>query len=150
MSSFKGSFSYAVDAKGRINIPAKMRKNISPEANETFVVTRGFETCVYLFPNDEWAKQEQHIRRLSSSDPRSRFMTRIMLENATECPLDAQARVMIPKELLQFAKIESEVRILGVLDRIEIWNPAVYEAYKAAQNETYEEVAAAVLNTGGQ
>ncbi|MCX6138113.1 MAG: division/cell wall cluster transcriptional repressor MraZ, partial [Ignavibacteriales bacterium] len=84
------------------------------------------------------------------SDPRHRFITRFMLEHATESQLDAQFRVMIPKELLQFAKIENEVKILGVLERIEVWNPAVYEEYKAAHPEPYEDVAAAVLATGVQ
>ena len=73
-----------------------------------------------------------------------------MLEYATESQLDGQFRVMIPKELLQFAKIENEVKILGVLERIEVWNPAVYEAYKAAHPEPYEDVAAAVLATSVQ
>lgn len=150
MSSFKGSFSYAVDSKGRINIPAKMRKNIAPEANDTFVITRGYDSCLFLYPNDEWAKLEQSIRKLNPSDPRHRLITRLMLEHATESQLDGQFRVMIPKELLQFARIENEVKILGVLERIEVWNPAVYEAYKAAHPESYEDVAAAVLATDVQ
>ena len=150
MSSFKGSFSYAVDSKGRINIPAKMRKNISPEANDQFVVTRGYESCLFLYPYDEWLKLEQTIRKLSPSDPKHRFFTRTLLEHATEAQLDGQFRIMIPKELLQFAKIDNEVRILGILERIEVWNPQVYEEYKAAQNETYENVAAAVMKTSVQ
>ncbi len=145
VSSFKGSYSYSVDSKGRINIPARMRKNISPEANDQFVVTRGFESCLFVYPYDEWVRLEQSIRKLSPSDPRHRFFTRTLLEHATESQLDAQFRITIPKELLQFAKIENEVKILGVLERIEVWNPGVYSEYMAAQNESYESVAAEVM-----
>ncbi|HLX12368.1 MAG TPA: MraZ N-terminal domain-containing protein, partial [Bacteroidota bacterium] len=54
LSSFKGSYTYSVDSKGRINIPAKLRKYVSPDANDTFIVTRGFEKCLFVFPADEW------------------------------------------------------------------------------------------------
>ena len=150
MSSFKGSFSYSVDNKGRSNIPAKMRKNISPEANDMFVITRGYEECLFIYPYDEWVKLEQTIRRLSPSDPKHRFFTRTLLEHATEGQLDGQFRITIPRELLQFAKIDNEVKILGILERIEVWNPRVYEEYKSVQNESYEHVAAAVLKNAEQ
>lgn len=145
MSTFKGSFSYSVDSKGRINIPAKMRKNVSSDANDLFVITRGFESCLFIYPNDEWAKLEQSIRKLSSSDPKHRFVMRTLLQWATEAQLDGQSRIILPKELLQFAKIENEVLILGVLEHIEVWNPRLYEEYIASQHDTYENVAAAVL-----
>lgn len=147
MSSFKGSYSYSVDSKGRINIPAKMRKNLSPEANDLFIMTRGFETCLFLYPNDEWIKVEHSLRQLSPADPRHRYVTRTLLQYATESQLDGQFRIIIPKELLQFAKIENEVLILGMLERIEVWNPKVYSDYMTAQsqNESYESVAATVF-----
>src|SRR5574337_1072223 len=56
MSSFKGRFSYSIDNKGRIALPAKLRKSVSPEANESFVLTRGFEQCLFVYPQDEWNK----------------------------------------------------------------------------------------------
>ncbi|MEK7818467.1 MAG: division/cell wall cluster transcriptional repressor MraZ [Bacteroidota bacterium] len=145
MSSFKGSFSHTVDAKSRVNIPAKLRKNLSREAKDTFIVTRGFESCLFLYPQDEWMKLELTIRNLSSTNPQHRFMMRTLLECATEVELDGQSRVMLPKELLQFAKIESEVRMIGVLDRIEIWNPNIYEKYKSEQKESYEDVASKII-----
>jgi MraZ protein len=145
MSSFKGSYSYSIDSKGRINIPAKLRKYVSPEANDTFVITRGFERCLFVYPQDEWNVLEQSIRGLSSSDPKHRFFTRTLLQWATDSQLDGQSRITIPRELLQFATIENEVLIVGVLERIEVWNPKVYEDYMKAQAESYEDVAHAVL-----
>lgn len=145
MSSFKGSYQYSVDTKGRINIPAKLRKYVSPEANDTFVVTRGYEQCLFVYPQDEWNKLEQSIRQLSSTNPKHRFFTRTLLENATESQLDGQARITIPRELLQLAAIENEVLILGVLERIEVWNPGTYHEYRKSQAESYENVAQTVL-----
>lgn len=145
MSSFKGSYEYSVDSKGRVNIPARMRKYVSPEANDTFVITRGYEKCLFVYPNDEWIKFEQSVRELSTTNPKHRFFARTLLERATDSQLDAQSRITIPKDLLQFASIENEVLILGVLERIELWNPSLYKEYQKSQAETYENVAQTVL-----
>jgi MraZ protein len=145
MSSFKGSYEYSVDSKGRINIPAKLRKYVSPEANDTFVLTRGYEKCLFVYPLDEWTKLELSIRQLSSTNPKHRFFMRALLERATESQLDGQARITIPKELLQFAGIDNDVLIIGVLERIELWNPATYREYEKSQVVSYEDVAQTVL-----
>jgi len=145
MSSFKGSYTYAVDEKGRVNLPAKIRKYVLPEANNTFVITRGFEQCLYVYPLDEWNKMENALRGLSTYNPKNRRFVRAMLELASECPLDAQARLSIPQELREYAGIQNEVRIIGTLDRIELWNPQIYSDYKKSQPESYESIAAQVM-----
>jgi MraZ protein len=145
MSSFKGSYAYSVDKKGRINIPARLRKYVSPEANDTFVLTRGFEQCLFVYPLDEWSKLEESIRQLSPTNPQHRYFTRTLLENAVESLLDGQSRIIIPTGLLHLAAIENEVLILGVLERIEIWNPNIYREYQKKQPESYENIAQTVL-----
>jgi len=145
MSSFKGRYSYSADNKGRIALPAKVRKNVSPGANDTFILTRGYEQCLFVYPQDEWAKVEDSIRSLSPSNPQHRFFVRTLLQWAVDCQLDSQARLSIPQDLLKFAGIENEVLILGVLERIEIWNPKIYETYMNNQPATYETVAEVVL-----
>ncbi len=145
MSSFKGSFNYTVDIKGRINIPAKMRKNLSPEANGSFVITRGFESCIFVYPHDEWMKRETEIGKLRQTDPQHRFFTRMLLQFATDAELDGQARIVLPKELMQYAKIENDVFILGAFDRIEVWNPDEYKKYLDVQQEDYLTVASKVF-----
>ena len=145
MSSFKGSYAYSVDKKGRMNIPARLRKYVSPEANDTFVITRGFEQCLFVYPLDEWSKLEQSIRQLSPTNPQHRYFTRTLLENAVESALDRQSRIIIPTGLLHLAAIEKEVFILGVLERIEIWNPNIYREYQKKQPESYENIAQTVL-----
>lgn len=145
MSSFKGRYSYSVDSKGRIALPAKLRKSVSPSANDTFIITRGFEQCLFVYPQDEWNKVEEAVRRLSPSNPQHRFFVRTLLQWATDVQLDGQARITLPQDLLKFSGIENEVLILGVMERIEIWNPKIYEQYMSNQPATYETVAESVL-----
>jgi len=136
---------YSVDDKGRVSLPAKLRKYVSPEAGDTFVVTRGFEKCLFVYPIDEWNKLEANLRNLSSYDPQHRRFIRAILELAQESQIDSQARISIPPELREYASIQNEVRIIGTLDKIELWNPKIYEEYKNSQPESYESIAATVM-----
>ena len=145
MSSFKGSYMYSVDEKGRVSLPAKLRKYVSPDANDTFVITRGFEKCLFVYPIDEWNKLEAHLRNLSSYNPEHRRFKRAILEFAQESQLDSQARITIPPELRDYASIQNETRIIGTLEKIELWNPKEYDEYKSSQPETYESIAAKVM-----
>jgi MraZ protein len=145
MSSFKGSYKYSVDKKGRVNLPAKLRKYVSPEANDTFVITRGFERCLFVFPLDEWNKLEQNLRNLSPYHPEHRHFIRAWSEFASETQLDGQSRLTIPQDLRTYAGILDDVYILGALDKIELWNPKVYDEYKTNQPDTYESIAAKVM-----
>ena len=145
MSSFKGRYSYSVDSKGRIALPAKLRKSVSPAANDTFILTRGFEQCLFVYPQDEWNKVEESVRGLSPTNPQHRFFVRTLMQWATDVQIDGQARLSVPQDLLKFAGIENEVLILGVMERVEIWNPKIYEQYMNNQPATYETVAESVL-----
>jgi MraZ protein len=146
MSRFKGEETYSIDIKGRVNIPAKMRKNLSEEANETFVVTRGFEKCIYAYPLDEWKKKETSFDNLSEYDEKSRFFLRTLLRFSEDVKIDAQQRIAVPKELLVFAEIDKKVTIAGVMNHLEFWNPEEYEKYMTSHDITYENVAEKVMS----
>jgi MraZ protein len=145
VSSFKGRYSYSVDNKGRVALPVKLRKNLAASAKGNFVITRGFERCLYIYPQDEWNKLEQFVRSLSFLDAQHRFYARTLFERATDSPIDSQSRITIPQDLIKFAGIDNEVLILGVLDRIEIWSPIIYEEYQKNHPDTYETVAEQVF-----
>jgi len=146
MSSFKGSDIYSVDNKGRVNIPSKMRRNLSPDAKDTFVITRGIEKCLFVYPLDEWNRLENNLRQnLNTYEEKPRYFLRMLLRWATESQLDGQARIMIPKNLLEFAQIENQVLIIGALERIELWNPQIFDEYINAQPESYETIAETVM-----
>lgn len=141
MSTFKGSDTYSVDAKGRVSIPSKMRKNIEPEARLTFVITRGLEKCLHAYPLDEWRHLEESIRSTTQSAERDRFFVRMLMQWSEEVQLDSQFRLLVPKHLLEFAEIDKEVFFIGVLDHIELWSPGNFKRYLSSKKETYEKVA---------
>ena len=145
MSSFKGQFRYSLDAKGRLNIPSKFRKSLSPEANETFVMTLGLETCLFVYPLDEWNKIEERLRNLPMTQKNNRLFIRMMLSNAAESQLDKQGRISIPSNLLSIAKIEKDVLIIGTLERIEFWNPDVFQNYMDGAGDSYENIAENIM-----
>src|SRR5260221_2807213 len=145
MSSFKGSDTYSVDAKGRVSIPSKMRRNIHPEAHGTFVLTRGLEKCLYCYPLDEWKKLESSIQNLQQESDQDRFYLRMLMQYSEELVADTQYRLLIPQSMLEFAEIKREVYFIGVLDHIELWNPANFKRYIESMKQSYENVAEQVL-----
>ena len=141
MSSFKGQYSYILDTKGRINIPAKFRKTIAQEANDTFVLTRGLENCVYAYPLDEWKIIEEKLRTLPTTQKENRLFIRMTTSYATEVQFDKQGRIALPQYLIELSKIKKDVLIIGTLNKLEIWSPDVYEEYLKGNNQSYEDLA---------
>jgi MraZ protein len=142
---FRGQFIYSVDSKGRVSIPAKLRKHIAPDANDTFVMTQGTATCIDVYPLDQWNQFEEKLLGLNPFKPNDAKFIRMILQFASEDKLDSQSRILIPQFLLEYAKIEKEVLILGALKKIELWNPKVFEEYLKQTPETYEQIAAEVM-----
>ena len=142
---FRGQFTYSVDAKGRVSIPAKLRKHVSPEANDTFVMTQGTGKCIDVYPLDQWLIFEKKLEELNPFDPNKAKFIRMILQHAAEDTLDSQSRILIPQKLLEYANIEKEVIILGALKKIEVWNPKEFEKYMNETPETYEQIAAQVM-----
>ncbi len=143
---FIGNFTYSIDAKGRVSIPAKLRKYVSPESNDTFIITRGTVQCLDLYPLDIWREQvATKLSKLNSFDPQEAVFIRMFLQEASEDKLDSQSRLIIPKSLIEYSGIEKEVFILGAMQKIELWNPSVYQEYIKNCNKSYEEIAKEVM-----
>ncbi len=147
MPRFKGQAEYSVDNKGRVAIPAKMRAALNPEARDTFVATRGFERCIFLYPLDRWEKMEEEFLSLNTFQRESRDFVRVILSWAEDVALDGQGRIKLPRRLMEFARITDKATILGALDHIEIWDPDTLEAYMNEQVEDYETLAERVLGS---
>jgi MraZ protein len=145
MTFFKGQETYSIDNKGRVNIPAKMRKSISPEANDTFLVIRGQDQCIAAYPMNEWKKYEARFVDLNQYELKNRYFLRKLLMWSEEVSLDSQQRIMLPKKLIEFAGIEGKVSIVGLVDHIEFWNPDKLDEYLDKFDESYEDVAANVM-----
>jgi transcriptional regulator MraZ len=145
MATFRGSFQHSIDHKGRISIPARFRRLLSTDASETFVILRGFESCVSLYPLDEWGRYEERLRQQSFEDPLRRQYVRLLATDLNDATLDAQGRVVIPPRLLEHARLERDATVLGVIDHIEIWDPTTFDEYMKRTNKSYEELAGELL-----
>tara|TARA_B100001142_G_scaffold4020_1_gene4161 strand:+ start:110 stop:574 length:465 start_codon:yes stop_codon:yes gene_type:complete len=121
--SFTGEFRNTIDQKNRLSIPAKYRKALSPVNDNTFVLTRGFDQCLILYPLDEWKKVEGQLGSLSSIKVRHRNFVRSIVRCAIHVKYDSQGRIAIPENLLQYATIDSNVTVIGMIKKIEIWSP---------------------------
>ncbi len=130
-----------------MSIPAKLRKSLNPEANETFIMTRGTAKCIDLYPLDVWNELTfNQLNKLNTFQTKHSMFIRMFLNQAAEDKLDSQARLLIPKRLIEYAEIDREVYILGVLKKIELWNPKIYEQYIKENESLYEEIANEVMN----
>jgi MraZ protein len=145
MAFFKGQELYSIDNKGRVNIPAKMRKALSPDANDTFTVTRGVDKCIVAYPLDEWRVIEERLEKLNQYDEKNRYFLRVLLMWGEEVGLDGQQRISLPKKLLEFAEIDTKVKIVGMIDHIEFWNPDEFDKYLNRYSESYESIAEKVM-----
>lgn len=142
---FRGEFTYSIDDKGRLAVPAKLREQIPPESNKTFVMGKGFSKCIDLYPLAYWQKIEEQLLRLNPfNEEHTRFL-RMFSSFASDDKMDKQSRILIPKKLLEYAEIEKEVLILGALKKIEVWNPKNFEEYINSSPESYEKIAAKVM-----
>lgn len=126
MAGFKGTYPHTIEPKNRISLPSKMRTSFMPEDKNTVVMTRGFEQCIYIYPATEWQKLEEKMRGLSVMDADTRKFIRLILGYAQETELDKQGRLVIPQPLLTYAHIEKDVIIIGMLNWMELWNPALF------------------------
>ena len=123
--SFTGEYTNSLDGKNRLNIPAKFRKLLDPVNNKTFVLTRGFDKCLILYPLNGWQEVESQLSQLSSIRTRDRDFIRSITRHASLVSYDAQGRIQIPEKLKTYSKIENEVNIIGVIKKIELWSPKI-------------------------
>ncbi|MDX1531534.1 MAG: division/cell wall cluster transcriptional repressor MraZ [Rhodothermales bacterium] len=145
MAGFKGQADNSIDGKGRVAIPAKMRRALNPEAKETFTITRGPERCVFLYPLDRWEEMEEELAQLNPFQREARHFMRTLLRWADEVSLDKQGRVTLSKPLMEFAGLTDRALVIGALDHIEIWDPEVFDAYLNESPGDYETVAERVM-----
>ena len=126
-NSFTGSYSYTLDAKGRLNVPSKMRKTLNPTNDCTFVATRGSDQCIVLYPVEVWKRIEEKLKALNTGHHLNRYYVRNITRHAEFLQYDHQGRIPMPADLVTYAGIEKNVEIVGMLDRIEIWDPDLLE-----------------------
>ena len=116
-SLLTGEYNHSIDPKGRLIIPSKFREILG----EDFVITKGLDGCLFLYPNNEWKIFEEKLRTLPLTNKNARTFTRFFLASATVCEFDKQGRINLVNSLVEYAGIKKECTIIGVNDRLEIW-----------------------------
>lgn len=146
MSKLFGEFDCKLDAKGRLMVPAMLKKKLPDVEREGLMICRGFENSLIIYPMKVWEKMEQRLEDVNYFQKEGRGFLRSMLRGLTELSLDAAGRVLLPKILLDHAGITSELVLVGQLDKIEVWDKATYEAsFAQEQDEDFAEKAERVL-----
>ncbi|MDR1066460.1 MAG: division/cell wall cluster transcriptional repressor MraZ [Clostridiales bacterium] len=128
---FLGEYIHTTDAKGRVIIPAKFRAGLG----ERFFITKGFDKCLFVFPEREWRTIYDKVKELPMMDEDVIRFSRFFFGGAMEGDPDAQFRVMLAANLRSHAQIKKEVVSVGVSSRIEIWSKENWDAYSGASNE---------------
>jgi MraZ protein len=138
MSFFRGRFDYAIDDKGRVNIPAKFRKVLSTEADETFVICQAPDGCLWAYPQDGWEKFEDSLENMPLTKE-SNKMQRYIQNSLSDSKLDKQGRVTLSPMQMKAANITKDVTLIGRRRYIEIWDTPTFEAYVGQAND-FDEV----------
>lgn len=142
---FYGEHEHSIDRKGRLIIPSKFREVFKENYVERFFVTRGLDTCLFVFTEDEWKRQESKFKSLSFTNSQARQFNRLYFSGACEVTCDRQGRILIPPYLKEFAKIKREVVIVGVSNRMEIWSKECWEEFYKNTKDSFEKIAEKVL-----
>ena len=126
---FRGRFLHTMDTKGRLSIPSGFRVEIQRRSqNDPILTSQGAHLA--LFPADEWERREEVLVGLSDFDTDAEDLQRLLVGEASDSPLDAQGRILVPTLMRKEADLETKVLVIGVLDRIELWNPERFEEKK--------------------
>ncbi|MGL4873641.1 MAG: division/cell wall cluster transcriptional repressor MraZ [Clostridium sp.] len=140
---FIGEYQHSLDIKNRITVPAKLKEGLQGK----FVVTKGLDHCLYVYPINEWEKLEEKLKKLPLTDRNARAFVRFFFSGACEIELDKQSRGLIPQNLKEYAKIEKDIVSIGVLTRIEIWSKESWNEYNNSDMD-FESIAESMNNLG--
>ena len=149
MSAFIGEFDCKIDAKGRVMMPSGLRKQLDPEAQEKFVLNRGFEKCLVLYPKNVWSGISAEISKLNQYKKKNREFIRYFYRGASELSLDSTGRILFPKRLMDYAGISKEVVLFAYFDRIEVWDKKIYDNLLTDEPEDFSNLAEEVMGSIG-
>jgi len=134
---FIGEYSHNLDEKGRLAVPKKFRAILSKGA----VVTRGLDSCLFLYTKEEWKKLADKLATLPFSQSNTRAFSRLMLAGAMDVLLDKQGRIILPEYLRSFAGLTKEIVVAGLYNRLELWDQKKWMEYSAQAEKNSSEIA---------
>ncbi len=134
---FIGEYTHVLDEKGRLAIPVKFRKDLTKGA----VITKGLDGALFLYSQEQWGQIAHKLSSLPFNQKNTRAFSRFMLSGAMEVKLDKQGRVIVPTYLSKYSKLQQKIIIIGVYDRIEIWDETCWIKYKSKTESKTEDIA---------
>lgn len=147
MNYFSGEYDCKVDAKGRMVLPSKIKAKLPESHNKEVVVTRGLDPCLVVYAMPEWNKKVAKVSSLNENASQEvRTFQRNFFRGSSEVDLDGNGRLLIPKSMVRYAGIEKEVVVVGVGNKIEIWNPERYDEFLIKGPDEYSELAKKFLS----
>ena len=141
---FLGEFEHTIDDKGRLTIPAKFRD----ELESGIVITRGLDGCLWAYSRAEWEVLAEKISKMPTTNQAARNFARFMFSSAFDSIPDRQGRILLPQNLRDYAIIQNETVIIGVMNRLEIWNPAKWAKVLMEVEQDTETIVAQLQDLG--
>ncbi len=142
---FYGEYSHSIDRKGRLILPSRFRDIAKESGIDRFFVTRGLDKCLFMFSEEEWKSQEQKFKGMPFTKQEARNFNRLFFSGAVEVIPDRQGRFIIPAYLKDFAAIKRDAVIIGVSNRIEIWDNELWRGFHEASSGTFEKTAENII-----
>ena len=147
MNGFLGEYEVTLDVKGRFLLPVALKKQIAEEGNNQFVISRGFEKCLSLYPIKSWEPIFKEISKLNDFDPKVREFRRYFLNGATMMELDSAGRLLLPPNLKEYGGLEKDIVLVSAVKKIEIWDKSKYnEFFEKISPEAFSKLADEVMN----
>ena len=139
-----GEYKHNLDAKKRLSIPSKFRK----ELGEGAVITRGLDNCLFVFPSEYWAKLAERLGNMPLVQQDSRAFARLLLSGAVEVDFDGLGRILVPEYLKTYAGLKKVAVMAGLYSRLEIWDEEKWENYKANLEKNSDSIAEKLRELG--
>ncbi len=150
MTHLLGEFDCRIDTKGRFMLPSGLKKQLEPGDQERFVVNRGFETNLTLYPESEWLKISREVNSLNLYNKKNREFVRYFFRGAKELRLDPAGRLLLPRSLIDYGEIHKEIVLFAYGRRIEIWAKEAYDSLLASEPEDFSSLAEEVMGKVNQ
>lgn len=141
---FLGEHQHTLDTKGRLVLPSKYREGLT----DGLVITKGQDRCLFVFPLSRWDDEVNRVNQLPHTDRRARNYSRAFFAGAEQQELDRQGRITVPPRLREYAGLDREVTVLGVSDRIEIWDSTTWDEFRVEADEYFSEIEEALSDRG--
>ena len=145
MTNFIGEYECKLDAKGRMMLPSGLRKQLDAASEEKFVMNRGFEKCLVLYPKSDWKYISEEVNKLNQYVKKNREFIRYFYRGATEMGLDGTGRLLFPKRMLEYGGIDKEVVLFAYGNRIEVWDKDTYNGLLTDEPDEFANLAEEVM-----